>query len=65
MQKMNKIPNDETGPYKPNVVYMHRLIVDAQPGDLVIHLNKDKLDNRRSNLKLIKLADRTDLIKHK
>ncbi len=55
------IPHDETGPYNPDIVYMHRFIMNAQPGDLVLHLNGDKLDNRRSNLKLIKLADRTDL----
>jgi hypothetical protein len=55
------IPNDETGPYNPGIIYMHRLIMNAQPGDLVLHLNGDKLDNRRSNLKLIKLAERTDL----
>lgn len=56
---MSKIPDDETGPYNSKAVYMHRIIMNAQPGDLVLHLN----GNRRENLKLIKLADRKDLKK--
>ncbi len=31
---------------------MHRIIVDAQPGELVDHINGDRLDNRRANLRV-------------
>lgn len=32
-------------------VSMHRLILDAQPGDVVDHANGNGLDNRRSNIR--------------
>ena len=31
-------------------VYMHRLILEAKPGEYVDHKNYDGLDNRRSNI---------------
>lgn len=31
-------------------VHMHRLILDAKPGEIVDHINGDRLDNRRVNL---------------
>lgn len=34
------------------VVYIHRLIMDAKENELVDHINQDKTDNRRSNLRL-------------
>lgn len=34
-------------------VYLHRLIADAGPDDVVYHRNHDTLDNRRENLVVI------------
>jgi hypothetical protein len=35
-------------------VYLHRLIADASPDEIVAHLNGDTLDNRRDNLAVMK-----------
>lgn len=33
-----------------DTVYLHRLIAQAEPDDVVLHRNHDTLDNRRENL---------------
>jgi hypothetical protein len=35
-----------------HLVYMHRVLAGAKPGQDVDHANRDALDNRRSNLRL-------------
>ena len=34
------------------IITMHRLLVGAQPGQIVDHKNGDRVDNRRANLRL-------------
>lgn len=34
-------------------VYMHRLLLNAGPGDLVDHIDGDRLNNTRANLRLV------------
>lgn len=40
------------GKYKHRTVLMHRVLINAPPSLDVDHINRDKLDNRRSNLRL-------------
>lgn len=37
---------------KNQFVYLHRIITSAKPGEHVDHVNGDKLDNRRANLRI-------------
>lgn len=38
-------------------IRMHRLILDAQPGQQIDHISGDKLDNRRSNLRICTIKE--------
>lgn len=43
--------SDSTTYYASANVKMHRLIMDAKPGDIIDHINGDPLDNRKQNLR--------------
>lgn len=36
--------------------YLHRLIADTPPGAVTDHINGDRLDNRRMNLRIVSIA---------
>jgi AP2 domain len=38
------------------VIAMHRLLLEAKPGEIVDHANRNKLDNRRINLRMSNLV---------
>jgi hypothetical protein len=38
--------------YASSNIKMHRLVMDAKPGEIIDHINGDSLDNRKENLRL-------------
>ena len=40
-------------------ITLHRFIINAKPGEITDHINLDKLDNRKSNLRLCTQAQNT------
>lgn len=42
--------------YGGQTIFLHRLILAPKPGQVVDHVNGDKLDNRRVNLRICSIA---------
>lgn len=47
----------QSGRKTARIIRMHRLIVEAKPGDIVDHINGNGLDNRRTNLRIVSHAE--------
>jgi hypothetical protein len=45
--------------YKYKGIYMHRFVMDAQPGQEIDHINRNKLDNRKANLRFCTQSQNT------
>lgn len=47
------VHRERYGQGRRHIVAMHRLILDAGPGEVVDHINGNGLDNRRVNLRIV------------
>lgn len=51
---ISKIRYDDSNGYvRIGVKYLHRIIINAKPGEIVDHINRNKLDNRLKNLRIV------------
>ena len=46
-----------TGRINGKKLYLHRFIMNAQKGQIVDHINRNTLDNRRSNLRFVTYSE--------
>jgi hypothetical protein len=51
--------SEEKGRYDYKIFYLHREIVGANKRDIVDHINKNTLDNRKSNLRKVGAKENT------
>ena len=51
---VRNIRKGDSGPLK-----MHRMVMAADKGQIVDHINRDKLDNRRDNLRFVSASEST------
>lgn len=42
---------------KWHYIMLHRLVMDAKPGDVVDHINGNRLDNRKCNLRFVSIKE--------